>query len=152
MKKNYAAVLSLLTLTVSAWGAENTLCEATEKVVWSCHAGKKTYSVCASSNLSKAAGYMQYRVGSANKLEFTFPATREHPLGRFDFNMGPHGGSLEFKNSNFNYSIAEDMRGLPSIFVEQDGRQVASVRCKDLEGGLLDNSSLDLFKETGISK
>jgi hypothetical protein len=150
MIKTRLAALSLFILATPSWAAEDTLCEAAEKLVWSCHAAKKTYSVCSSSRLSKDAGYMQYRVGSRSKLEFAFPVTREHPFGRFNFDMGPHGGSLEFKNSGFNYSIAADMRGLPSILVEKDGRQIASVRCKDETGDLLGNDTLDLFRETGI--
>lgn len=95
---------------------------------------------------------MQYRVGGKDKLEFEFPTFHEPPSRNFNFNEGPHGGSLEFKNSNFNYSITEDARGLPLIFVDKDGKQVASVKCKDLTGGLLENSTLELFKKTGVTK
>jgi hypothetical protein len=142
----------LLAITGFVWSAEKTLCEAEEKIVWSCHAGKKTYSVCASPKLSRDVGYMQYRVGSSAKLEFVFPVTREHPLTHFKFDMGPHGGSLDFKNAGFDYSVAQDARGLPIIFVDKNSKQIASVKCKDSTGDLLENSTLELFKDVGIFK
>ena len=154
MIEKFAFALAALTASSAglAWAADSTLCEAAEKVVWSCHAAKKTYSVCASPILSKSAGYMQYRVGSVGKLEFSFPATREHPMGHFEFNMLPHGGTLAFKNASIDYTIAEDLKGLPTISVDKDDRQLAVVHCKDQTGDLLDNATLDLFKQTGVSK
>nr|WP_315219466.1 hypothetical protein [uncultured Duganella sp.] len=148
--KKFLLALLLLSVTGFVWSAEKTLCEAEEKLVWSCHASKKTYSVCAAPNLSRDVGYMQYRVGSVGKLEFIFPVTRVHPLTRFKFDMGPHGGSLNFKNAGFDYSIAQDARGLPLIFVDKDGKQMAYLKCKDSTGDLLENSTLELFKEVGI--
>ena len=93
---------------------------------------------------------MQYRVGREGQLEFVFPKSREHPRARFKFNMGPHGGSLEFENAGFSYSIGEEARGLPVIFVDKNDKQIASVKCKDAAGGLLENSTLKVFKEAGV--
>lgn len=146
----FLLALPLITATGFVWSANGTLCETEEKIVWSCHAGKKTYSVCASPNLSRNVGYMQYRVGNEKKLEFIFPEKREHPLARFKFEMGPHGGSLVFKNSGFDYAIAQDARGWPLIFVDKDGKQLASLQCRDSTGDLIENSTLDLFRKAGI--
>lgn len=121
-------------------------------MVWSCHAAKKTYSLCASSDLAKTQGYLQYRAGSAAGREFTYPATLAHPLGRFQFTLGAHGGHLEFKNANVKYTIAADLNGLPAIYIDQDERHIGTVRCKDEAGDLLGNATLDLFHETGISE
>ena len=66
--------------------------------------------------------------------------------------MGPHGASLEFANGRFRYSIADEARGLPLIFVAKDEQQVAVVHCKDQTSGLLDNATLDLLRAAGIAR
>jgi hypothetical protein len=61
-----------------------TLCTSEEEVIFSCCIGKKTLSVCASSNLSSNSGYLQYRFGSSlDKLELVFPQTKDHPRSHF---------------------------------------------------------------------
>jgi hypothetical protein len=152
MNQAWSLALPLLALIAPAWAADRTLCQASEKVLWSCHAAKKTYSVCASADLSAAKGYLQYRAGSPDKLEFTFPAARAHPAGRFHFETAAHGGRLSFSNANVTYTIYGDALGLPEISVEKDGTPIATVRCKDETGDLLANPTLDLFAETRISK
>jgi hypothetical protein len=152
MMKTWALAVALFASIAPARAADTTLCQAREKVVWSCHAAKKTYSLCASADLSASKGYLQYRAGSADKLEFTFPATREHPAARFQYAPAPHGGWLSFSNADISYTIYGDALRLPEISIEKDGAHLATVRCKDETGDLLSNATLDLFAETGLSK
>lgn len=93
---------------------------------------------------------MQYRVGTSANSEFVYPANHVHPLGKFALNMGPHGASLDFSNSGFSYSIAEEARGLPLIFVNKDQKQIAKVQCRDSAGDLLENSTIDLLKKAKV--
>jgi hypothetical protein len=151
MGKRIAIVwLSTFGVSLAALASEQTLCEGAERIVWSCHAGKKTYSVCASSDLSTSTGYMQYRVGTPIKIEFNYPASRVHPSGRFKLNMGPHGASLDFNNSGFSYSVAEEARGLPLVFVDKDEKEIAKIQCRDASGDLLENSTIDLLRKARV--
>ena len=52
-------------LKVSAAG----LCQEYESTVFSCPAGKKTISVCASKTVTPESGYVQYRFGSKENIE-----------------------------------------------------------------------------------
>jgi hypothetical protein len=151
MKKKVAVFfLPAFAISVAVAASGDTLCKSTERIVWSCHAGKKTYSVCASADLTSDAGYMQYRVGASAKSEFVYPASPSHPSGKFALNMGPHGASLDFDNSGFNYSIAEDARGLPLIFVDKNQKEIAKVQCRDSTGDLLENSTIVLLKNARV--
>lgn len=88
-----------------------TLCTQGETAVFSCTMGKKLLSVCASDDLSKSAGYLQYRFGRAGQIELQYPTERLHPLRLFSLSFA--GGSaksslkrLQFFNAEHRYIIS----------------------------------------------
>jgi len=63
------------------------LCESTEKIVFSCTGGKaaKIVSLCSSKELTKDRGYLQYRFGLPGKIELEFPKQREQTQQAFKY-------------------------------------------------------------------
>lgn len=62
------AILSGLACQVSH--GEDSLCTASERIVFSCHIGEKTVSLCRPSNNAQT---LSYRFGKTGSVELTFP-------------------------------------------------------------------------------
>lgn len=110
---------------------KGSLCEAEEQVVWTCQAGARTISVCASATLNAKQGYAQYRIGRPGALEMEYPTTRIHPRGRFTYTLYPQGNStLAFTNGAYNYSVFEDLRSTEDgVYVERGDDLVNTIKC-----------------------
>lgn len=110
---------------------KGSLCEAEEQVVWTCQAGARTISVCASATLNAKQGYAQYRIGRPGALEMEYPTTRVHPRGRFTYTLYPQGNStLAFTNGAYKYSVFEDLRSTEDgVYVERGDDLVNSIKC-----------------------
>src|SRR5689334_25339939 len=63
------------------------LCEKSEKVIFSCSIKKsgKIVSLCSSVNASKDQGYVQYRFGLPGKVELEFPKTLSGTQAQFKY-------------------------------------------------------------------
>lgn len=121
----FAAVALLFCATVGreAWAQAVTAthCSQEEKIVFSCpFKNKKTVSLCASANLTKDTGTLQYRYGVVGEpLELAFPnkaqaayAKTGHPKRFFSMSLFAPGEfsayerkSISFKNTVFYYEI-----------------------------------------------
>lgn len=110
---------------------KGSLCETGEQVVWTCQAGARTISVCASANLNPKEGYAQYRIGRPGALEMEYPTTRVHPRGRFTYTLYPQGNStLSFTNGAYKYSLFEDLRSTEDgVYVERGDDLISNIRC-----------------------
>ncbi len=126
----------------------NSLCSKEENTVWSCQAGRKTYSLCASTNVTATEGYVQYRAGTKGKVSFNFPAPHQHPKGNFEFGPIPHGALLTFKNNGYEYEINEPLIGQPFIIVS--GKSHLILQCRESTQSLTNNATLDLFRSAGV--
>ena len=115
---------------LSRWH-EPTLCERGERIAWSCRAGRRTISVCASPRISATAGYIQYRIGRPGRLELQHPATRVHPRGRFRYSLAPNGNtSLEFDTGGHTYAVFEALREPEDgVLVMKGDRIVSEITC-----------------------
>ncbi|MBS0344820.1 MAG: hypothetical protein JSR69_00020 [Proteobacteria bacterium] len=143
-------------LVGAAWGDAamadvKTLCHGTERTVWSCRAGLRQYSLCASRNLGEEEGYLQYRAGRPSRLEFRFPRTLMHPRGYFTFGLLAHGVSLAFERGAYRYEITEDLKGDTSILVRLPQGRTVSIDCADATQTLTENATIDLFKSAGLA-
>ena len=116
------------------------LCSSDEQVVFSCATTqKKVVSICASSDLTATAGYLQYRIGTPGKTpELTFPSAKERPKARFQSGTlmfsGGGGAYLTFNNDAYNYSIFTGIgKGWEKegVVVKKDGRQVSYLQCQN---------------------
>lgn len=134
-----------------------THCKPDEKVIFSCpFKNGKTVSLCASPDLSKNAGTLQYRFGRIGKaLELNYPQPVGHPSTYFWLDSS-HGGQwaqydLSFSMGRFRYALlVQTNSALPedgaSLSVFRDPDRVADMECR------FDNSinNMWLLEELGI--
>jgi hypothetical protein len=115
--------------TVIPKGAAGTLCQGKEQTLFSCFHRGRLFSVCASPDLDKVKGYLQYRASRDGKVEFEYPKEKVHPKGKFEFNRGMSASSLDFKNLGHEYSITEDIQGWAAVLVNGGGKDWEKTPC-----------------------
>ena len=153
IRKIRLVIILAVTLTSALANAEvKSLCDKSESTIWSCQTSKKIYSLCASQDLATSVGYLQYRAGTSKNIEFRFPITLQHPKGYFEFGLLPRGASLTFSNSEYTYYIAEPLIGQPVIEISKAGKAVSSLQCSESTQSLTENTTINLFKTTGVSQ
>ena len=102
------------------------LCAQDEQVIWSCEiANRKIASVCASKQLDKAGGYLQYRFGLPGKIELQYPQQREDTQTAFAYYrytrpLVTYLG-LRFKINEYEYEVYDNTND------EADGGREAGV-------------------------
>ncbi len=105
------AGLAFAPLALSA----DTHCTSQESTLFNCTTGKKTVSVCASKNLSRSSGYLQYRFGAKGKPEIEIPEAREYPGPTVKSGtLASSGGAyLRFYKAEYTYVVyaASDKNG-----------------------------------------
>lgn len=100
----------LFLLPALAHGSES-LCEADEQILFACSVGKaaKLVSLCGSQKLNQSAGYVRYRFGSHENIEFTFPSSKVGSLSKFKyshyFRYQFDQTSVSFSNGGFEYHV-----------------------------------------------
>lgn len=93
------------------------LCESTEKIVFSCTVGKtaKLVSLCSSKELTRDRGYLQYRFGVPGKIELEFPNQREQSQSAFKyshyFRAQVDQTEISFSTNDYEYAIFDDYNG-----------------------------------------
>ena len=136
-----AAFLSLALLGATAAQAQG-LCNASEKSLFTCEIGKKTLSVCASKDLDNAKGVMQYRFGTAEKMDLAYPEKLDHPSKHFTANRLYSSAEsslimeLGFKRGTISYTVyTEDIRGKKGagVTVNIKGKDT-DLKCRDVKG------------------
>jgi len=118
-----AAVMACIVAVTVASGPSplqlqrGSLCESTEKIVFSCTVGKtaKVVSLCSSTALTKDRGYMQYRFGLPGKIELEFPKQREQTQSAFKyshyFRAQFDQTEISFTTNEYEYAIFDDYNG-----------------------------------------
>ena len=146
-----ASVFIFQTVKVSAQkkskttaGKTKSLCQANEQTIWSCavKTKNKIASVCASKDLAENRGFVQYRFGTAAKIEFEFPKERKDSPKKFKYSRYTRPLvtmlTLTFENGGFVYEIHDDDNEeekppvrFASIDIKNgEGKDVSSVVCK----------------------
>ena len=93
------------------------LCESTEKIVFSCtiRQSAKLVSLCSSKELTKDKGYLQYRFGLPGKIELEFPKQREQTQQAFKyshyFRAQLDQTEISFTSEAYQYAIFDDYNG-----------------------------------------
>lgn len=146
MKNSLCSIL-LATSSFSAWGQDHpssTLCLNEERTVFSCQAGSKTVSICATGDFSKNSGALSYRFGKygqAPELIYTStPATVKNRF-RYEEDFWAKGmiTSVKFDNGQFSYEVthargAFGVDGGPNragVTVLRGTTQLAEVACDE---------------------
>jgi len=128
-------------------------CIAGERTLWSCSAKGKVYELCASADLSKDSGYIQYRAGRLGRIEFIFPEERRHPRGRFRFRPYARDAGLQFINGQYEYELFDQLIGVSEIRIwRKDGKFLSTISCGSSNEILTDTATFNLFKRVGIDE
>ena len=130
-------------------------CTAEETTLFACSTGRKLLSVCATADLSKDAGAVQYRFGAPGRGAFVLPpagadwraSTR---AGRLMFSGGG-GAYLAFANPPYRYvvysAIGSGWGSKAGVVVEKHGQPIASLPCR---GAATSTLGPELFERAGI--
>ena len=111
------AVATAGSATAVAPTQPGSLCENTEKIVFSCTIRKpaKIVSLCSSKELTKDRGYLQYRFGLPGKIELEFPKQREQTQSAFKyshyFRAQFDQTEISFTSDGYQYAIFDDYNG-----------------------------------------
>jgi hypothetical protein len=154
----YALIfVSFCTVSPSIYAAQ-TLCLTTEDNIFSCSAGKKVISVCASKDLAADHGYLQYRFGLPNKVELTIPADRSvspanSAVSRTLVFSGGGGAYLRFKAGGYDYvvytAIGRGWGVKDGVAIEKNGKPRTHVSCKDVP---VSEMGVDFFTKAGLKE
>jgi len=142
------ATASLL-LATSSWGQA---CATGEDVVWSCETKAKTYALCASKDLARDRGYLQYRVEHQRRTEFVFPEQHRPPAGLFLYELFNKSAQVSFTNGAYAYAMLEGISGVAEIEVTRNERRVAVVKCLRSSDTLTLTSTIKRFEALEMTK
>jgi len=127
---------------------ETGLCQSQEQLIFNCKVGRKFISICASKQLMKNSGYMQYRFGEKDRIELAYPKAHDHPRGRFHLSSIGYGGGgeahLRFINEEFEYTVFDSLKKgnqnadgdrvnilEAGLVVKKRGKIVSKLLCQD---------------------
>lgn len=157
MPKPYVSPVALAGLILAAQAcAADSHCSAQESTVFNCSAGKKIVSVCASKDLDKTAGYLQYRFGPKGAPEVQAPTAKTHPAasvksGTLMFSGGG-GAYLRIANAGYDYvvytAIGRGWGSKEGVAVEKGGKPVTNVKCK---GAAQSELGPEFFEKAGLA-
>lgn len=118
----------------------NSLCARTERIIFSCltkRAGKslarspsKIVSLCASRDLDKERGYLQYRYGLPGKIELEFPSSRSGTQELFQYTHYMRYQvdltEINFEIDGYQYQIFDDYNGEEKPRISTEGVSVTA--------------------------
>lgn len=126
----------------SAGGLQgDSLCARTEHVVFSCRVKRKQgsgpakspariVSLCASPDLDKEHGYLQYRFGVPGRLELEFPKSRQGTQSMFSythyFRYQVDLTEISFNVDGYQYSVLDDYNGEEKPAISLQGVSVTA--------------------------
>jgi hypothetical protein len=108
------------------------LCERSEQIIFSCRIRKpsKIVSLCASKELTKDRGYLQYRFGLPGKIELEFPKEREAGSAAFKYKHYFRAQfdltEISFSSDGYEYTIFDDYNGEQKPARTEQGIQITS--------------------------
>jgi hypothetical protein len=158
MTRTILSALITILCALSASAAAPSLCLTGEVNVFSCGAGKKVISVCASKDAAADHGYLQYRFGSPKKVELAIPADKSVPparsaiAGNLSFSGGG-GAYLRFKTGDYEYvvytAIGKGWGEKDGVAIEQNGKRRSHISCTDEPESKM---GPDFFTQAGLSE
>lgn len=134
-------------------------CLATEKTIFTCKArNNKVIAICASRDVGRAAGYLQYRFGTSQKTELELPNDAARSSFRqfatyFETDPETSGsryyGDVTFTNEAYTYAVYTHVgRGAEGagVRVAKDGNEVADIACD----GDYTNIDMEAVRAAGV--
>ena len=112
--------------------SSNSLCLIDEHIIFSCAVKRtgKIVSLCASKDLAKERGYLQYRFGLPGKIELEFPKSRQGTQQQFRyshyFRAQVDLTEINFNIGGYEYSIFDTYNGEEKPAVSEQGVSVTA--------------------------
>ncbi len=112
-----------------AYAQPESLCDE-EKILFSCplRSTQKWVSVCASADVSKTAGYLQYRFGTAGAIELAYPADRAQSQTQFRYGHYSRYQTdrtrVYFSTNGFTYEIFDDFENDGGPKIDEEGIRI----------------------------
>ncbi|WP_126877439.1 hypothetical protein [Paraburkholderia kururiensis] len=133
-----AITIAIATVPVGATDYLNStsLCHRGEIEYFGCKLrdSNKIASVCAADNSSPDHGYVQYRFGTQNNIEYKYPGKLTPPRGKIsivDVSRLPDGLGSHLKFSNGSYSYVVSNALVPGeIYVAKNGKLIFNKICE----------------------
>lgn len=122
----------------------NSLCAKTEHIIFSCQVRRsgtrkgstKFASLCASVDLDKEHGYLQYRFGLPGKVELEFPESRTGTQQKFQYTHYMRYQvdltEINFANDDYQYQIFDTYNGEEKPPISTEGVTVSTSGKKDV--------------------
>lgn len=110
----------------------NSLCAKDEHIIFSCAVKRpaKFVSLCASPELTKDRGYLQYRFGLPGKIELEFPQDRQGSPQKFRyshyFRYQVDLTEIKFAIDGYEYSVFDDYNGEEKPAISTEGVSVTA--------------------------
>ena len=118
----------------------NSLCARTEHIIFSCvtkrsgvsasRSPAKTASLCASPDLDREQGYLQYRYGLPGKVELEFPSSRTGTQRMFQYSHYMRYQvdltEINFEIDGYQYQIFDDYNGEEKPRISTEGVNVTA--------------------------
>ena len=110
----------------------NSLCAKDEHIIFSCTVKRtaKIVSLCASRDLDKERGYLQYRFGLPGKVELEFPKGRQGTQQQFHythyFRARVDLTEISFNIDGYEYQIFDDYNGEEKPSISSQGVNVTA--------------------------
>jgi hypothetical protein len=146
------ALLGAMSVGATAEGASH--CVASETSMWSCSSKQKVYELCASKNLGKSTGYLQYRAGRIGKIELSYPRELVHPKGLFHLRHYPRNGGLAFKIGQFEYELFDPLTegGSQLRVFGVDSKPLRTIHCAESNEALTNTEIITTFTAAGLDE
>ncbi len=157
------ALMAIVVRPCPAAAAPPTLCKADELVVFSCPTGAHTASICASKDVSKSAGAMQYRYGKPDSLDLAYPDVAKRPADVFTSGTmmfsGGGGAWLRFAKGAYVYTIfsaigkwgpAQSVAVASGVAIRKDGKEFANFPCRTIGGEPGGDLGPGFFEKLGL--
>jgi hypothetical protein len=124
---------SRIVSAVQAQRQAGSLCTKSEKIIFSCAVRPtgKIASLCASTDVTRERGYIQYRFGRSAKVELEYPASREQSQKRFRyshyFRARVDLTEISFTSGDYNYTVFDSYNGEEKPVILEQGVTVTPV-------------------------
>lgn len=122
-------------------------CSKDERIILSCEiaSNRKLLSLCGSSDLSAAKGYLQYRFGRPGEVELEFPAKPDGSRSRFAMSLESYSAGYDarlrftrgatvyevFDRSTRSDPVTSDYQTQRGVRVLQNEEEIAVFACRD---------------------
>ena len=120
--------------------ANEGFCGVNEDSFFHCRNGNKQISLCASKNLTEHSGYVQYRFGTNNKIDFEYPSEKKSPKGLFfesDLTWSQDiEKRLHFSNNTYTYmlfsrSFTVENDDTSGVYIFKGNKYINQIGCKE---------------------